>query len=111
MRHLLLALPLWSACATPADDPMVFPEDQAVVSKRPDCPNTPKIAVRRPSGSLSAEDPIETLASGTIEGALAVTHGGAGSNPDLADGPQKAAEAALALLVDDKPALEAAIEG
>jgi isoaspartyl peptidase/L-asparaginase-like protein (Ntn-hydrolase superfamily) len=111
MFRLLFAFAILGACATPADDPMVPPPAGPVVYKRPDCPSTPRIAVRRPSGSLEDEDPIKTMASGIAEGALVVTHGGAGSKPELADGPAKAAKAALALLVEDKPALDAAVEG
>lgn len=82
-----------------------------MVYRKPDCPDTPRVAVRRPSGSLDAPVKLLTFASGTTDGALAVTHGGAGSPPELRDGPQAAADASLALLLQNRPALEAAIEG
>jgi isoaspartyl peptidase/L-asparaginase-like protein (Ntn-hydrolase superfamily) len=110
MRSLFLALPLL-ACATPVDDPMVPPDRGELVYRKPDCPTTSRFASRRPSGLLEKDIPPKTLAFGTLDGPLVVTHGGAGSKPDLSDGPQKAAETALALLLEDKAALEAAIEG
>src|SRR5688572_23461866 len=110
MRSLLLSLPIL-ACATPLDDPMVPPDRGEMVYRRPDCPTTSRFATRRPSGLLEKDIPPKTFASGTIDGPLVLTHGGAGSKPDLTDGPQRAAETALALLLDDKHALEAAIEG
>jgi L-asparaginase / beta-aspartyl-peptidase len=110
MRLLLLAVPL-AACATPADDPMVPPDRGELVYRKPDCPSTSRFANRRPSGLLEKDVPPKTLASGAVDGPLVVTHGGAGSKPDLSDGPQKAADTALALLLEDKHALDAAIEG
>lgn len=109
MRRFAALLLLYS-CATPVDEPLVPPERGPMVYRKPDCPSAPRIAVRRPSGSLDAPVQLATAASGIAEGALVVTHGGAGSPPELKDGPQAAADAALALLLQNRPALEAAIE-
>ncbi len=89
----------------------MVPPDHPLVYRRPDCPAAPRPANRRPSGSLEKGKKPKTMAFGTIDGALVVTHGGAGSKPDLVDGPRKAAEAALAKLLADEPALEAAVAG
>jgi isoaspartyl peptidase/L-asparaginase-like protein (Ntn-hydrolase superfamily) len=55
--------------------------------------------------------PIATLAGRDASGPLAVTHGGAGSPPELADGVRLAAERAAATLRAGGSALDAAIEG
>ncbi len=60
---------------------------------------------------LLAPAPLPTLAGGTGGGALVVTHGGAGSGPEYADGVRAAADTALAVLVARGSALDAAVAG
>jgi isoaspartyl peptidase/L-asparaginase-like protein (Ntn-hydrolase superfamily) len=108
MRWLFAGL---AACATPYDDPLV-PPAQPVVYRKADCPSVPRIVIQRPSGDLEPPK-LETLVSGVVGGALVVTHGGAGSSPDVADGPQAGAARALGMLAKDgaeATALDAAIE-
>ncbi|MCB9703640.1 MAG: isoaspartyl peptidase/L-asparaginase [Myxococcales bacterium] len=54
---------------------------------------------------------LPTRAGALARGPLVVTHGGAGSPPALADGPQAAAAAALARLAAGDAAVDAAIAG
>lgn len=55
-------------------------------------------------------DQPETSAGGLREGILVVTHAGAGTPPELSDGPQAAADSALVLLLHGRSGLDAAIE-
>lgn len=73
-------------------------------------------AVRAPEAPRPGPAPIRAelptlVGEVEVAGALAVTHGGAGSPPELSDGPQRAAEAALARLEAGEDALAAAIAG
>ena len=61
-------------------------------------------------GRLGKRRQFRTFVSGVIPGALALTHAGAASRPELSDGPQGAADRALRLLSADATALEAAVE-
>ena len=63
-----------------------------------------------PAPARAAQEPM-TLAGARRAGALVVTHGGVGSPPQVADGPQAAADTALGLLVLGKPSLDGAIAG
>lgn len=54
---------------------------------------------------------LPTQDGGAIAGALVLTHGGAGTLPELADGPRAAAARGLAVLQAGGSVLEAAIEG
>ena len=67
------------------------------------------VTARTPMASASA--PLPTIAGGKRAGPLAVTHGGVGSPPSVADGPEAAAKAALAALARGGSSLDAAIAG
>jgi isoaspartyl peptidase/L-asparaginase-like protein (Ntn-hydrolase superfamily) len=97
------------ACATSADDPMEVPQSP-ILYRAPDCPAAIRAPVARPLARLGKRKRFRTFVSGTVPGALALTHGGAASRPELSNGPQSAANKALGLLLSDAPALEAAIE-
>jgi len=62
-------------------------------------------------GATAPRAPLPTLAGGKSAGPLAVVHGGVGSPPTVADGPQAAAAAALAALARGGSSLDAAIAG
>lgn len=64
-----------------------------------------------PEAAAPATSALPTLAGEARAGALAVTHGGAGSKPDVADGPQAAADSALAVLRAGGSCLDAALAG
>jgi L-asparaginase / beta-aspartyl-peptidase len=61
--------------------------------------------------SAATPAPLPTIAGERRAGALAVVHGGVGSPPAVADGPQAAAAAALATLERGGSGLDAAIAG
>jgi beta-aspartyl-peptidase (threonine type) len=67
------------------------------------------------NGATRARSPtaggLPTLVGGRCAGPLAVTHGGVGSSPELSDGPQRAADSALAVLRRGGSSLDAAIAG
>lgn len=96
-------------CATTADDPMEVPE-LPVLYRKPDCPQAARPPPSRARGRLVKPVKLPTLVSGIVPGALALTHAGAGTSPELADGPRQAAAHARQLLLAGQPALEAAIE-
>ncbi|MBI5710238.1 MAG: isoaspartyl peptidase/L-asparaginase [Candidatus Eisenbacteria bacterium] len=56
-------------------------------------------------------DTLATLAGGRSAGPLALTHGGVGSGPELADGPRAAADTALKVLLAGGSSLDAATAG
>lgn len=56
-------------------------------------------------------DTLATLAGGVRAGPLALTHGGVGSGPELADGPRAAADTALRVLLAGGSSLDAAAAG
>lgn len=62
-----------------------------------------RVGARGDSGELA------TSAGGLHGGALVVTHAGVGTRPELADGPQSAADSALVLLQRGQSSLDAAI--
>ena len=64
--------------------------------------------VGSPAGAAA---PVPTLDGGPHAGPLAVTHGGVGSSPEVADGPEAAADSALAVLRAGGSALAAALAG
>lgn len=63
------------------------------------------------SSAAAPESVVRTLAGERRAGPLVVTHGGAGSPPSLADGPQAAADTALGVLLRGGSSLDAAIAG
>lgn len=98
---------LLAACATPTDDTFEVPS-RPIVYKTADCPPPPR---RRPMRSLDDPGPLPTQAGQLTEGALAVTHAGVGTPPDLKDGAERAAKTALDVMLEGQPALEAAVAG
>lgn len=112
-RFLLLLAPvsvIGLGCATSsAFDEDFAPPDRPLAYRKPNCPTT--ITPRPPVGNLSQADPPPTLAGGLTEGAMAVTHGGAGSPPTLADGPEDAAQRALTQMNNGTDALTASMMG
>jgi isoaspartyl peptidase/L-asparaginase-like protein (Ntn-hydrolase superfamily) len=72
------------------------------------------IAVMLATAATSCTTPQETpttLAGNQQAGALVVTHAGAGSRPEVSDGPQAAADSALAVLLRGGSSLDAAVAG
>lgn len=108
-RSACVPVLLTLGCATAADDPMQVPE-QPVLYRKADCPDAVRPPPSRSRRRLMKPVSLPTRLSGVASGAVVLTHAGAGTSPELADGPQGAAEKALGLLLAGEPALEAAIE-
>ncbi|MFQ5599943.1 MAG: hypothetical protein ACE5G2_05250, partial [Candidatus Krumholzibacteriia bacterium] len=65
----------------------------------------------QPPSTAAAGSVVVLLEGGPHAGPVAVTHAGVGSPPELRDGAQAAAEAALEALLRGASSLEAAIAG
>lgn len=102
------------ACATidePAESTFEPPSSPALYrSDKEPCPEPrPDRSRARPLAKKNRKP--ATLAGGPLPGIAAVTHGGVGSKPELADGPIAAAKAALEKMGEGGGALEGAIAG
>lgn len=97
-----------ASCASQPPDGFE-PPDRPIRYRKADCPSG--VVSNAPSGALAPLEEPATLAGGVTEGLLAVTHGGAGSPPDLSDGPEAAAQAALTEMEPGGDALAGALAG